>query len=336
MFEIQDGSFTAAKSSASEQEVKPSLLDPTILQLPISSSLMRKSNRKPQAKKSAEIRESRISYYFFLPSLVDLSYWFSPVEDQGTVNACTAFSGVALLEYFAQRRYGKYTNLSAKFVYKTARNLMNRIDDTGASVRQTMKALVLFGVPPEEAWPWHPEDFNEEPPAFCYAYAQSYQALKYFRLDAANTGANENLIASRELLLFQIKAVLAAGLPCIFGFTVYSSFYRDKNLRRGYIPYPSGRDQVVGGHAAVAVGYNDYKHIDRTDGEPAKPGAILIRNSWGPNWGNSGYGWMPYDYILDGLTADWWSLLKSEWFDGGAFGLGAIDPGTSGGTRGSG
>jgi C1A family cysteine protease len=113
----------------------------------------------------------------------------------------------------------------------------------------------------------------------------------------------------------------------MFGFTVYSSFYREKNIRRGFVPYPNGRDQVVGGHAAVAVGYNDYKVVDRMDGEVAKPGAILIRNSWGSAWGDGGYGWMPYEYILDGLTADWWSLLKSEWFDGGVFGLGAVDPG---------
>jgi C1A family cysteine protease len=299
--------------------------------------MMQKATKHVEGKGLSEVNAQTVpdytqnptKFYFFLPGLVDLSYWCPPIEDQEDINACTAFAGVSLLEYFAQKRYGKYTNLSARFLYKTARNLMNRSDDTGASVRQTMKALVLFGVPPEEVWPWRTEDFNEEPPAFCYAYAQSYQALKYFRLDAASGGAKDTSISSRELLLFQIKAVLAAGLPCIFGFTVYSSFLKDRNIRLGHIPYPSSRDQVMGGHAAVAVGYNDYKSIDRMDGEPTKPGAILIRNSWGPSWGNGGYGWIPYEYILEGLTADWWSLLKSEWFDGGAFGLGAVDPGVN-------
>lgn len=334
-------------------------LEPVTLQLPINARLLKKlpsndtrdslifwwkwfckiQSDRPLKAKAIDLRFIILAYhlifgrteeisYFFLPGNVDLSYWCPPIKDQDNLNACTAFAGITLMEYFAQRRYGKYINLSPRFLYKVSRNLMNRADDLGASVRQTMKALALFGVPPEEVWPWRANEFNEEPPAFCYAYAQSFQSLKYFRLDAANPALQNGQMDSRELLLFQIKAVLAAGLPCIFGFTVYSSFFKDKNIRRGYVAYPSAREQVVGGHAAVAVGYNDYKVIDRVDGEPAKRGAFLIRNSWGTAWGDGGYGWLPYEYVLGGLTADWWSLLKSEWFDGGAFGLGAVDPGT--------
>ncbi|WOD39103.1 C1 family peptidase [Nodosilinea sp. E11] len=336
LFEIQDVEDWGLDTVQMDRKDGRALFfEPTVVQLPINTNLMEKADRQTKLRTrpsdDAQVPKAATStkFYFFLPGLVDLSYWCPPIEDQEDVNACTAFAGVSLLEYFAQKRYGKYTSLSARFLYKTARNLMNRSDDTGASVRQTMKALVLFGVPPEEVWPWRAKDFNEEPPAFCYAYAQSYQALKYFRLDAAGSGAKDASLTARELLLFQIKAVLAAGLPCIFGFTIYSSFFKDRNIRFGYIPYPSSRDQIMGGHTAVAVGYNDHKCIERIDGTPAKPGAILIRNSWGPSWGNGGYGWMPYEYILDGLTADWWSLLKAEWFDGGAFGLGAVDPGSN-------
>jgi len=323
VFEIDNGFLDKTRGGVStkqsSQDDRVLVLEPVTLRLPIHARLL---------EKIPSCSNHQATFHFFLPGNVDLSYWCPPVKDQGGLNACTAFAGIALLEYFAQRRHGKYINLSPRFLYKVSRNLMSRVGDLGASVRQTMKALVLFGVPPEEVWPWRVKDFNEEPPAFCYAYAQSFQSLKYFRLDAANLAHQNGPMDSRELLLFQIKAVLAAGLPCMFGFTVYSSFYKEKNIRRGYVAYPSSRDQVVGGHAAVAVGYNDYKVIDRVDGEPAKRGAFLIRNSWGTAWGDGGYGWLPYEYVLGGLTADWWSLLKSEWFDGGAFGLGAVDPGT--------
>ncbi|MCY7274891.1 MAG: peptidoglycan-binding protein, partial [Phormidesmis sp. CAN_BIN44] len=250
------------------------------------------------------------SVYLALPEAVDLSFWCSPIEDQGSLNACTAHAGVALVEYFQRRSHKQYINASRRFLYKAARKLMQRGGDSGASPRETMKAMVLFGIPPEEYCPYDEADFDAEPSAFCYAYAQNYQAIRYFRLDDSPLKPDE--------LLAQIKLALVAGFPCMFGFTVYDSIYHPSNLR-GHIPYPTQEDKREGGHSVVAVGYDDYKQVK----DAPLPGAILIRNSWGTGWGDRGYGWLPYDYVLKGLARDWWSLIKAEWVETGSFGLGS-------------
>ena len=262
--------------------------------------------------------------YSLLPGVIDLSFWCSPVRDQGSLNSCTAFAAISLFEYFVNKNFNKNVDASPLFLYKAARNKMSLTEDVGASIRETMKALALYGVPPEDSWSYDEEKVNEEPPAYCYAYAQNYQSLKYFLLDYAGI--------PKETLLFQIKAVLAAGFPCIFGFTIYSSAYEDSN-EPGHIPFPNTeRDKVIGGHTVVAVGYDDYQFIQSANRKEYSKGAFLIRNSWGSNWGISGYGWLPYDYVLAGLTAAWWSLIKSEWFDEGNFGpAGSGGGGCSGG-----
>ena len=235
---------------------------------------------------------------------VSLVEWFSPIEDQGSLGSCTANAGVGLVEYFEKRANQKYIDASRLFLYKTSRNLMHETGDNGAYLRSTMGALVLFGVPPEEYWPYKIADFDKEPTAFCYAFAQNYQSMTYYRLDPSGT--------SKTDLLNLIKTNLASGLPSMFGFTVYSSI--DQAATTGKIPYPAAGEKIVGGHAIVAAGYDDKMVIKN-----AKPGALLIRNSWGTGWGDNGYGWLPYDYVLNGLAVDWWSLLKNEWIDTGNF-----------------
>jgi len=187
---------------------------------------------------------------------------------------------------------------------------MHSPGDTGAFLRTTMGALVLFGVPPEEYWPYRVSDFDKEPPAFCYSFAQNYQAISYYRLDPPGSAAEE--------LLKRIKTNLAAGLPSMFGFTVYSSIAQAETT--GKIPFPTRGEKILGGHAVAAIGYDDKMKIKNTQSRSAETvGALLIRNSWGGGWGEKGYGWLPYRCVLEGLAEDWWSLLKNEWIDTGEF-----------------
>jgi C1A family cysteine protease len=247
-----------------------------------------------------------------LPPAADLRPWCSPIEDQGSLGSCTANAGVGVVEYFERRAFGKYIDASRLFLYKVTRNLDHSTGDTGAYLRTTMAGLVLFGVPPEEYWPYAIKDFDKEPTAFCYAFAQSYQAISYYRLDPPGT--------TQDALLNQIKTNLAAGLPSMFGFTVYSSISQADTT--GKIPFPVNREKILGGHAIVAVGYDENMKIKNTNpGGVETKGALLIRNSWGTNWGEKGYGWLPYDYVLKELAVDWWSSLKNEWVDTGVFGL---------------
>ena len=116
-----------------------------------------------------------------------------------------------------------------------------------------------------------------------------------------------------------MKKNMAAGLPSMFGFTCYQSVLDQSTTNGGAIPYPKNTDTVVGGHAVIAIGYDDKKVIVNKDDNSKTTGAFMIRNSWGTEWGKDGYGWLPYKYFENRLAEDIWSLVKAGWFDTGAF-----------------
>lgn len=250
-----------------------------------------------------------------LPGTVDLRAWCSPIENQGSLGACTAHAGVGIVEYFQRRAFNEHIDGSRLFVYKATRNLMGIAGDTGAWLRNTMGALVLCGVPAEKYWPYTDSkpDFDKEPPSFVYAVADNYEALRYFCHDPL--GAN----MAGDVVLAKVKNYLAAGIPSMFGFYGFPSF--SSSDVKGGIPYPCSGERAQWGHAIVAIGYDDKKKIKNTQCNKTTSGALLIRNSWGTAWGDQGYGWLPYEYVLNKLALDFWSLLTMEWVKTKQFGI---------------
>lgn len=235
---------------------------------------------------------------------VDLRPWCTPIENQSSLGSCTAHAAIGMVEYYQNRAKGEYLDGSRLFLYKVTRNLLEWTGDTGAYLRSTMRALVLFGVPPERYWAYRIGEFEKEPPPFCYAFAQNYKAIRYYRLDPPGTKPNQ--------VLNSIRRYLHAGLPSMFGFSVYTNMPPSGD-GQGHIAFPGDGDSLIGGHAVLTIGFDDQKKIGK------HKGALLIRNSWGVEWGEGGYGWLPYEYIEAGLAADFWSMVEADFVSSNLF-----------------
>ncbi|HUI30937.1 MAG TPA: C1 family peptidase [Candidatus Acidoferrales bacterium] len=221
-----------------------------------------------------------------LPSSMDLRPTCSPVENQGQLGSCTANALVGALEFLEKKDGMKLVDLSRLFIYYDERAVEHTVkSDSGAQIRDGIKTLAKQGVCPEKEWPYNVAKFAAKPSAKCYKDALQHVITSYQRI----------------LTLDEMRSCLAGGFPFVFGFTVYESFESQQVAQTGILNMPQPGEKVMGGHAVVAVGYDDSQK------------RFIIRNSWGASWGQRGYFTMPYDYLADrNLSDDIWTIRRGE------------------------
>jgi hypothetical protein len=230
---------------------------------------------------------------------VDWREFCPPVGEQEPFSTDVAEACIAMVQYFERRASGRLIEPSRAFVDKNARRLIGG-GPGGLSLRATLKGMIRFGLPPESQWPTTPANLAAEPPAFTYRFAREFEKVRYCRLDGPDCSPSESLA--------NLRRFVAAGFVCVLGFPLSSAVSQCAD-----IPFPTLSDSIRGGRAAAVIGYDDERRI-RSD-----KGALLIRGTWGRQWGEDGYGWLPYSYVHRELAVDIWTLLKRDWLRSGEF-----------------
>jgi len=218
-----------------------------------------------------------------LPSLVDLRALCPAIYDQGQLGSCTANGIAGCLEFDQIKQKEQNFTPSRLFIYYNERVMENSVDsDAGANIRDGIKSVAKQGAPDEKEWPYNINKFAVKPTTNAYADALNHKSILYQRVTQK---------------LSQMKVCLSQGYPFTFGFTVYESFESDQVAQTGVVTMPSHNERVLGGHCVMAVGYDDSQN------------AFICRNSWGTQWGMSGYFTMPYMYLVSrGLSSDFWVI----------------------------
>jgi C1A family cysteine protease len=222
-----------------------------------------------------------------LPPKVDLRDLCPPVYDQGQLGSCTANAIGGALEFDQMKQKETAFTPSRLFIYYNERVIEGTVDsDSGAQIRDGVKSVNKQGAPPESDWPYDIAKFKDKPPQKAYDDAKQHEAILYQRLTPT---------------LGQLKGCLAEGFPFVCGIVVYESFESQDVASTGQVPLPQAGEQQLGGHAIVAVGYDESQQ------------RFIMRNSWGTSWGMAGYFTLPYPYLLQGtLSSDFWTIRSVE------------------------
>ena len=214
---------------------------------------------------------------------IDLRPLCPQIWDQGLLNSCTANAAGSNFEFLQKKEKLLDFMPSRLFIYYNTRLIEGTTSyDAGASNRNTIKSIVNYGVCDEIMWAYNIYMYNFKPTKNAYASAIKHKSTQYLKI---------------PINLTQMKACLHDGYPFICGISVYSSFESDLVTTTGKVPLPKSNENILGGHAMLVVGFDD------------KTQNFIIRNSWGKNWGDKGYCYIPYGYLANpSLPADFWTL----------------------------
>jgi C1A family cysteine protease len=233
-----------------------------------------------------------------LPKQVDLrtQFKFKPY-DQGRIGSCTANAIAGAIQFDrAKAKESPDFTPSRLFIYYYERFTEHSIpSDSGAQIRDGIKVVNKRGAPPESEWPYDDTPANEETQLF----PSSSKAIKPPTTQVLQDALKHKVISYSRVTqtLTQLKGCLAEGYPFVFGFTVYDSLWDESGTPKADVPMPSTSDHVAGGHAVLAVGYDDSRSV------------IIVRNSWGGHVQDHGYFYLPYAYIADAqLASDFWTV----------------------------
>lgn len=224
-----------------------------------------------------------------LPKSVDLRKNFSPIKSQGQVGSCLAFSVTSIFEYILKKNHRLDADLSERFLYYNGRLYLQQregisadvpIEDKGIAFIDAFNTLKKEGICTEDFCRYDPtgKNKNEKP---------SDEAYEDGKLRLVTEAKNV------ELREYDIKAALNEGYPVAVAVNLYESFGSGPH---GFVDMPTEEEvrnwnglDLHSCHAMVICGYSDESKV------------FVVRNSWGKDFGDGGYCYMPYSYITNTL-----------------------------------